>query len=266
MNDLTQFRASGGIRGMGMGNKKQRDLFALGEMIRRICPIPGCLPYASPENFRWMCMATPPIVTTPISEPAMTDDSERNTQAMIPSDADLIRGMAEGDASAFSQFYSRHSTLLFSIAIKVLGDRLEAEEAWQDAARTIWEHAPLYQASLGKPLSWAVVITRNKAIDRLRALQRRSEGIERVMAEATVGFREQEIPVANIAIGKESAAALRTALGALPSEQRVAIELAFFKGLSQSEIAIQLGQPLGTIKARIRRGMIALRDVLEESL
>src|SRR4029453_10117762 len=119
MNDLTQFRASGGICGMAMGKKEQRDLFAFAEMIRTMHPITGCNPYTSLEKLRWMCVALPRTVATLLSEPAMTDDSERNAHAMIPSDVDLVRRMAEGDASAFSQFYERHSTLLFSIATKV---------------------------------------------------------------------------------------------------------------------------------------------------
>jgi len=190
----------------------------------------------------------------------MTDDLLE-----IP-DVDLIRQMAAGDAAAFARFYHRHSTLLFSIAIHVLGDREEAEDTLQDAARTIWERAPNFEASLGRPSSWAVVITRNKAIDRLRAQQRRSERvafIARVSADSPNGHAN---PASNLAIGNETAESLRTALAALPVPQRTAIELAFFSGLSQSEIADHLGEPLGTIKARIRRGMMTLRDALEDTL
>lgn len=181
-------------------------------------------------------------------------------------DVELIRKTGRGDTAAFAQFYDRHSTLLFSIAIHVLGNRQEAEDALQDAAAIIWERAPSYEPSLGKPSSWAVVITRNKAIDRLRAQQRRSEGIARIKTAADAGAAEPALASSHLAMDKESAAALRVALKELPDGQRHAIELAFFTGLSQSEVAAHLGEPLGTIKARIRRGMNTLRDVLEESL
>jgi RNA polymerase sigma-70 factor, ECF subfamily len=268
MTDLLERSASQGPL-PEIGNRNQRDLFAMAELSRTICARLGCIPFAILPHHCWISSVSsvaPGTSPTQRSQLIMNDDPERFSDTVTPSDLDLIRQMADGDARAFAKFYDRHSPLLFSIALKVLGDRLEAEEAWQDSARTIWEHAPLYQASRGKPLSWAVVITRNKAIDRLRAIQRRSDAVERIMKEATTNTGEQGTPAVNIAIGKETAAALRTALGTLPAEQRTAIQLAFFTGLSQSEIAVQLGQPLGTIKARIRRGMITLRDVLEESL
>jgi RNA polymerase sigma-70 factor (ECF subfamily) len=200
------------------------------------------------------------MVAKPRFHPAMTEDTIETP------DVELIRQIGKGDTAAFATFYDRHSTLLFSIAIHVLGDRQEAEDALQDAAAIIWERAPLYEPSLGKPSSWAVVITRNKAIDRLRALHRRSEGIARIKTAADSGGGEQVLAVWHLAIGKENAAAVRVALAELPAGQRHAIELAFFTGLSQSEIATHLGEPLGTIKARIRRGMNTLRDALEETL
>jgi RNA polymerase sigma-70 factor, ECF subfamily len=179
-----------------------------------------------------------------------------------PDDDELLRRMGTGDAGALAGFYDRHSTLLFSIALKVLGDSREAEEVLQDAMRLVWERAPLFQPALGRPLSWAMVITRNKAIDRLRALRRASEAAARIAKEFA--------PCANAAPGapldEGAGPLLRSALGGLPSEQRAAIELAYFTGMSHTEIAVQLGQPLGTIKARIRRGMTAMRDVLEEQL
>jgi RNA polymerase sigma-70 factor (ECF subfamily) len=130
----------------------------------------------------------------------------------------------------------------------------------------IWERAFEYDAALGKPLSWAIAITRNKAIDRLRSAQRKHrlvlEAASEFMAQEGAGGMSTERP----AIAGEDASALRHALVSLPPGQRQAIELAFFAGLTQSEIAAQLGEPLGTIKARIRRGMMTLRDALEGKL
>jgi len=176
-------------------------------------------------------------------------------------DAELMTRCGQGDAGAFAEFYDRHAVLLHSVAFRVLGDQHEAEEALQDAARTIWERAPHYDGTLGKPSSWAVVIVRHKAIDRLRARQRRVEAVERAAAEiAKTADAFVTAPGASSAL--ETLELLRAALATLPPEQRHAIELAFFSGLSQTEIAAQLATPLGTIKARIRRGMIAMREAL----
>jgi RNA polymerase sigma-70 factor (ECF subfamily) len=145
----------------------------------------------------------------------------------------------------------------------VVGDLQEAEEVLQDSARLVWERAPLYNPALGRPLSWAVVITRNKAIDRLRVLQRESEAIAKITAQATAEF---SVYGGKLAIGSEECDILRYTLSSLAAEQRIAIELAFLVGLSQTQIAAPLGQPLGTIKARIRRGMLSMRSALEEQL
>src|SRR5262245_45451467 len=95
------------------------------------------------------------------------------------SDAELIRRMAEGDTQAFAEFYDRHAMLLFSVALKVVGDRREAEEVLQDTARILWESAKIYDPTVSKPSSWAVVITRHRAIDRLRRLKRQDGAIAR---------------------------------------------------------------------------------------
>ncbi|MDD5198942.1 MAG: sigma-70 family RNA polymerase sigma factor [Terrimicrobiaceae bacterium] len=196
---------------------------------------------------------------------AMIADNETFAQPS-ETDGELLRRIGTGDTAAFGEFYDRHSTLLFSIAVKVLGDLHEAEEVLQDAVRLVWERAPLYNPSLGKPASWAVVITRNKAIDRLRVLKRKNETIARLTQEAAADFSAATHQTPVEAFANETADLLRGALARLPGEQRLAIELAFFTGLSQTEVATQLGEPLGTIKARIRRGMLAMRDVLEEQL
>lgn len=183
-----------------------------------------------------------------------------------PSDAELLQRMASGDESALSRFYDQHSTLLYSIAIKVVGDLHEAEEVLLDAMRLIWERAALYDATLGQPLSWAVVITRHKAIDRLRSLKRKSDGLSRLAESALIHLPTDPAACAQGHACEGAVNRLHGALSGLPREQTAAIELAFFKGMSQSEIATHLGVPIGTIKARIRRGMIALRDALEDQL
>jgi len=178
-------------------------------------------------------------------------------------DVELLRRIAGGDRSAFSDFYDQYSGLLFSIAIKVLNDSREAEDVLQEVFVQIWNKADAYDPLLGKPASWAATLTRNKAIDRIRASQRRSKLLEQATVEASV--MPEDPPSANETLhGRENAEMIRSVVAALPADQRRAIELAFFSGLTQDEIAKTLQEPLGTIKARIRRGMLKLREKLEE--
>ncbi len=190
-----------------------------------------------------------------MSEPALN----------LERDVELLRRMAGGDRSAFSDFYDQYSGLLFSIAVKVLNDPKEAEDVLQEVFMRIWNKADAYDPVLGKPVSWAVTLTRNKAIDRIRASQRRSRLLEQATVEA--GVLPDNSPSANERLhGRENAEIIRSVVAALPSDQRRAIELAFFSGLTQDEIAKTLQEPLGTIKARIRRGMLKLREKLEGSI
>lgn len=178
-------------------------------------------------------------------------------------DTELLARVRNGDAAAFAEFYDRHSPLLFGVALKILQVSAEAEEAFQDACVTIWERAPLAEASGALSLGWAVTIVRNRAIDRLRSGRRRAELLSAAATEWQAG-ESGGADAAELSVLGESAGAVRRAMAALPDEQRNAIELAFFSGLTQQEVADHLRQPLGTIKARIRRGMMSLRDQLEE--
>jgi RNA polymerase sigma-70 factor (ECF subfamily) len=187
---------------------------------------------------------------------------ESLTTRVARSDAELFARIRAGDAAAFAEFYDRHAGLLFGIALKVLASETEAEEVFQDACVAIWERAPLHDPAGGQPLGWAVTLVRNRAIDRLRSVRRKAELIEAATVEAEIGAAGAS-DAAEEAISTEAAGAVHGALRSLSAEQRQAVELAFFRGLTQQEIAAQLGQPLGTIKARIRRGMLALRDKLE---
>jgi RNA polymerase sigma-70 factor (ECF subfamily) len=177
-------------------------------------------------------------------------------------DIELLRRIGDGDLKAFASFYDQYSGLLFSIAVKVLNDAKEAEDVLQEVFMQIWHKADAYNPLLGKPASWAVTLTRNKAIDCIRASQRRSKLMEQATVEANVS--PDLSPSANEKLhGKENAERIRSVVAALPPDQRRAIELAFFTGLTQDEISKTLQEPLGTIKARIRRGMLQLREKLE---
>ncbi len=180
-------------------------------------------------------------------------------------DPTLLRRIAAGDRAAFAEFYDRHATLMFSVAVRILNDAGEAEDVLQETFLQIWDKAANFNPDLGKASSWAAILARNKAIDKIRASQRRS----RLAAEAgrEYALAGETDDTANEAIhGHDKARLIRSAIGELPLEQRQAIELAYFSGLTQDEIARQLNAPLGTVKARIRRGLLKLRDQLEDWL
>ena len=180
-------------------------------------------------------------------------------------DAALLGDIAQGDREAFARFYDRYSGLLFSMILKILNDHKEAEDILQEVFLQIWNKAGNYQRSLGAPLSWVLTLARNKSIDRLRASQRRYRFSEEIKVEVEA-VSATDLRTSEDVFDREKAAQIRAALQALPVEQRQAIEMAFFGGLTQNEISESLHEPLGTVKARIRRGMLKLRDSLQRQL
>jgi RNA polymerase sigma-70 factor (ECF subfamily) len=185
-----------------------------------------------------------------------------NEQETQDHDVALLRRIASGDRSAFAEFYDRHATLMFSVASKILNDSGEAEDVLQEVFVQIWEKAGKFDPNLGKASSWAVTLVRNRAIDRIRASQRRTRLAEEAGAEQAIATDVSD--TANETVhGHEKATLIQTAIVELPAEQRRAIELAYFSGLTQDEISKKLNEPLGTVKARIRRGLLKLRDQLE---
>jgi RNA polymerase sigma-70 factor (ECF subfamily) len=175
----------------------------------------------------------------------------------------LLRRVAARDMEALAKFYDQTAGALFSVAIRILGDPTEAEEVIQDVFVQIWDKAPIFDPALGSAIHWALSITRHRAIDRLRSRHRRARLLEE--------FQNATEPDSTVASGQspralhaDEAALVRRALDSLPADQRQAIQLAFFEGQTHLEIAEALHQPLGTIKARIRRGMLKLRDSLQE--
>jgi RNA polymerase sigma-70 factor (ECF subfamily) len=190
-------------------------------------------------------------LTKPVNEPETRDQ-----------DIALLRRIGAKDRDAFAEFYDKYSTLLFSIASKILNDAAEAEDVLQETFMQIWEKAGNYDPNLGQPLGWTVTLVRNRAIDRIRASQRRNLLTMEAGVEFAIAAKSTE--TANEAVsGHEKAKLIHSAVVDLPAEQRRAIELAFFSGLTQNEISEKLREPLGTVKARIRRGLLKLRDQLE---
>ncbi len=182
------------------------------------------------------------------------------------SDTELLLQTGKGDDESLRKLYARFAGVLFSTAYRVLNNVKDAEEVVQEAFVQIWEKAALYDVRRGKPLTWAMTLTRNKAIDRLRRVQRRQRLQEEIATEAAVWDRTVERDSSDLAAAHDTHKVVRSAVIQLSPDQRRAIELAFFSGLTQHEVAERLGEPLGTVKARIRRGMMKLRHAIEPKL
>jgi len=181
-------------------------------------------------------------------------------------DQEMIARIGRSDQTAFSGLYDRLSGPLYSLALKMLGDASDAQDALQEVFLQIWSRAGTYDPKKSSVFSWAVLLTRSRAIDRLRARERRlrvvvgSTADAAKLAEATNASTVET--AADTADKNDEAAHVRSLLNNLPLEQRQAIDLAFFGHRTHHEIAAELGQPLGTIKARIRRGLLKLREQL----
>ena len=184
----------------------------------------------------------------------------------LQSEIELLRQVGQGDRRSFAQLYERFSGVLFSIAYRLLNSQEAAEDVLQDVFVQIWKKAPLFDPTRGRPMTWAVTLTRNKAIDLIRSAQRRS-GLHDTMLREKRALRYFDDRSSFDAVASDEMSKLvRAAIEKLSKEQRVAIELAFVASMTQAEIAEYLDQPLGTIKARIRLGMLALREMIEPHL
>lgn len=176
--------------------------------------------------------------------------------------AQLLRRIATGDRDALAEFYDQTAGALFSLALRILNDPPEAEEVIQDVFVQVWDKAATFDPAIGVPFHWVMSITRNRSIDRLRSRQRRS----RVMTNWE-DAGELDPPVEAVSgrtsLAEDELGAIRSAVVQLPKDQRQAIEMAFFSGMTHPEIATALNEPLGTVKARIRRGMMKLKNSLQ---
>ena len=177
---------------------------------------------------------------------------------------DLLARITKRERAAFEELYIRYSNILYATAMKFLKEDADAQDVVQDVFIQIWDKAKLYDPAKGKPLTWALTMTRNRSIDRIRAIQRRTrlrDDFEKeTVADESAGIREALSGVD----ASERTQILREAVARLSPEQRKVIDLAFFGGLTQSEIADRLGEPLGTVKARARRGLMKLKEHLGE--
>ncbi|MDZ4402947.1 sigma-70 family RNA polymerase sigma factor [Prosthecobacter sp.] len=178
------------------------------------------------------------------------------------SEEDLLQRVGRRDSRAFDQLYDALAPRLYGLLRQMLHDEREAEEVLQDGFVLLWERASSYDASRSKAFTFAVMIFRNKAIDRMRMLGRRNRLVDSAALEEVT--LSPQVPAADDeAQTNERGMVVRKALTDLPKEQRQLIEFAFLKGLTHHVIADSLGIPLGTVKTNIRRGLLRLRDLLK---
>lgn len=191
-------------------------------------------------------------------------------------DYQLMAAIAQRDAAALEQLYDRHSGIVYALGFRVMGDWFEAEALVVDVFWELWSRPDRYDAARGSPQAFIITLARSRAIDRRRSTKKGAFAAEVPMPEdgapgaaaandATGAPAPGEAGPLEQAIATEQHHRIAELLDQLPPEQRQAIELAYFEGLSHSEIATRLDESLGTVKSRIRRGLIRLRDLLRSS-
>ena len=167
----------------------------------------------------------------------------------------MVSRVRSGNESAMAQLYDRYSALVYAVALRVLGDTGAAEDVLQDVFIQLWRNPGLFDSSRGNLGAWLSVIARNRAIDRLRKRRPESELDDVVIAV--------EPDLAGDAERSRAMEKVRGTLGTMPSAQRSALEMAYFEGLTHTEIAAKTGEPLGTVKTRIRAGLVMLRKAFQ---
>jgi len=179
-----------------------------------------------------------------------------------PTDAPvaLLARIAQGDREAFGRFYDAFAGLALGLIRRILRDPAAAEDVLQEVFWQIWQEAARYDPRRGSPEAWVVMRSKTRAIDRLRAIRRREKTFVAPGEESVA--RSSEAPGENPGVAAETRGLVRSALDGLPETQRRVVELAFFEGLTHSEIASCLGEPLGTVKTRARLGLERLKNIL----
>jgi len=174
------------------------------------------------------------------------------------SDIALLQAIARGDEASLARLYDQYRVILFGLLVRILNSREEAEDVLQEVFLQVWRRAGDYDEQRGKPFTWLVTLTRSRAIDRLRVLSARQRlataAAQDQPAEASDALKET--------VRSEQKDIVRQALAELPEEQRRTLLLAYFEGLTQTEIAAKLNAPLGTVKTRMRSAMTKLRETL----
>ena len=178
----------------------------------------------------------------------------------VQADLAALERLARGDGDALAELYDRHARPIYSLALRILKNPSDAEDVVQDVFAQAWRQAGRYDVRRGVVAAWLLTLSRSRAIDRLRARRARED---RTAADGAVADLKVEMPAPDLQLlSREQVARVRTALDELPLLQRIAIELAYYEGLTHAEIAERLEQPLGTVKTRIRLALGKLRDAL----
>jgi RNA polymerase sigma-70 factor, ECF subfamily len=179
-------------------------------------------------------------------------------------DQAAMERLANGDQEALGDLYDRHARPVYALALRILQDPADAEDIVQEVFAQAWKQATRYDVTRGAVGAWLLTVARSRAIDRLRARRARPDrpGIEYSPADIVDPIARPDTQL----LSSEQVRVVRAALAALPLLQRMALELAYYEGLTHSEIAERLEQPLGTVKTRIRQALLKLRDVMTETL
>jgi len=173
-------------------------------------------------------------------------------------DVALLHAVARRDEQALASLYDRYRVILFGLLVRILNSREEAEDVLQEVFLQIWRRAADFDERRGRPFTWLVTLARSRAIDRLRFLASRQRVTDTAAREAP----EEVSDAASDTLHSEQREIVQRALAELPEEQKLILLLAYFEGLTQSEISERLSTPLGTVKTRMRSGMIKLRELL----
>ncbi|HYB77005.1 MAG TPA: sigma-70 family RNA polymerase sigma factor [Candidatus Bathyarchaeia archaeon] len=180
----------------------------------------------------------------------------RAASDVVPIDATLVSALRSGDETAMADLYDRYSGVVYSVALRVVGDTGVAEDILQDVFMQLWRNPQAFDANRGSLAGWLAVISRNRAIDFLRKRRPETE-----IEDVVVNVEPDMVRGAewSLLLGK-----IRAVLAGMPGSQRSALEMSFFEGLTHGEIAQKTGEPLGTIKTRIRAGLLALRKACNQ--
>jgi len=190
-------------------------------------------------------------------------------RAAAPSLEELLSAAGRGDHDAFSEIYARTSAHLFGVAVRILGRSHAAEEVLQEAFVNVWKNSSSYRGEVGgqaiQPMTWLITIVRNKALDALRSRRRLSEAeLDAFAAEDQDAFVQDSVPSAlELFSAATQSLRIERCMEGLQGTQRQCLALAYYQGLSHTEVASQIGAPLGSVKAWIRRGLEKLRDCLQ---
>lgn len=181
-------------------------------------------------------------------------------------EATLIRDLQAGDQQALGMLYDRLAPVVNAVLLRILGNQADADEILEETFWHVWRNARAYDPVRGTLAAWVITIARSRALDRLRAQKRQTDNPVTYEAEARAALTSAQPTPEDTTLQNERARAVAEALRVLPLEQRLPIELAYYEGLSQSQIADRLRQPLGTIKTRVRLGFARLREALQPYL